>query len=204
VGLVYARPSWLPGLSFSVDYYNIKISGGISALTPQQIVNLCFGGVTTTCGAFSLNGPAGTNFVNVQPFNLVSIKTDGFDIEASYQWQRPLGIDGNLSLRGLATHVRKFVTDTGLPGTVPINTAGANSGATPNWKVLGIETWTGSGYSLTLQQRWFSDGVFGNQYVVCAAPNCPVSTVNNPTIDRNNMPGSFNFDVGGRWIWRAR
>jgi iron complex outermembrane receptor protein len=197
VGFVLSKPDWLPGFSVSVDYYKIKVSGVISALSPQQQVNLCFAGVTSTCGSFNLTDPNGANFVNVQPFNLASISTDGIDIEASYQWRAPLGLAGNLALRALATNVRSFITDTGLPGTIPIDSAGANTGPTPKWKWLAIESYDTDKFSITLQQRWFSSGVVGNQYVVCSAGNCPVSTVNSPTIDNNYMPGAFYFDVGG-------
>ncbi len=197
LGAVLSQPSWLPGLSLSFDYYKIKLNDVVSSLTAAQIVNLCFQGNTDTCGAFNLQNTAGPNFVNVQAFNLASIKTDGFDIEGSYQWRRPLGLGGSLTLRALATHVRKFVTDPGLPGTIPVDTAGANSGAIPDWKWLAIQTWDQDDFSLTLQQRWFSDGVIGHQYVVCSPGNCPVSTANNPTIDYNRMKGAFYFDIGG-------
>ncbi|WP_380783971.1 TonB-dependent receptor plug domain-containing protein [Sphingomonas sp. R86520] len=196
-GIVLARPKWLPGLSLSFDYYNIKLNDVVSSLSAAQIVNLCFQGNTETCGAFNLQNTAGPNFVNVQAFNLASIKTDGFDIEASYQWRKPLGIDGNLTVRALATHVMKFVTDPGLPGTIPVDSAGANTGGTPNWKWLATQSYDNDAFSITLQQRWFSDGVFGNQYVVCSAGTCPVSTSNNPTIDYNKMKGAFYFDIGG-------
>nr|WP_238941039.1 TonB-dependent receptor [Sphingomonas beigongshangi] len=199
-GIVYARPSWLPGLSLSFDYYKIKVSDVVSSLSAQQIVNLCFiSNLPDTCGAFNLDIPAGTNqtpFVNVQSFNLAAIKTEGFDIEASYQWRNPLGLGGTFTARGLGTHVINFITDPGLPGTVPVDSAGANSGATPKWKWLAIESYDNDAFSLTLQQRWFSDGVIGNQYVVCST-NCPVSTANNPTIDRAFMKGAFYFDIGG-------
>ncbi|VXC83401.1 hypothetical protein SPHINGO8AM_30138 [Sphingomonas sp. 8AM] len=78
-----AQPSWLPGLSLSFDYYDIKIDDVVSSLSAQQIVNLCCEGNADTCSAFNLQNTAGPNFVNVQAFNLASIKTRGFDIEAS-------------------------------------------------------------------------------------------------------------------------
>jgi outer membrane receptor protein involved in Fe transport len=198
-GIVLSRPQWLPGLSLSFDYYNIKISDVISTLTPQQIVNYCRDGVTELCGAFVLDRPGGIgNFVNVQPFNLASIKTEGFDIEASYQWRQPIGLPGTFTARALATHVIRFVTDTGLPGTVPIDSAGVNSGATPSWKWLTTQSYAQDEFSILLQQRWFPDGVFGSQYIVCET-NCPVSTANAPTIDYNTMKGAFYFDVGGTY-----
>ncbi|WP_294392504.1 TonB-dependent receptor [uncultured Sphingomonas sp.] len=195
-GVVLARPSWLPGLSLSFDYYNIKLKGVISTLTADQIVRFCFEGNNAFCGGFTLNGPQGSNFVNVQPFNLASWKTNGFDIEASYQWQKPLGLDGSFTIRALGTHVREFVVSAGVPGVNPIDQAGANTGNTPDWKWLAVQTYANDRFSLTLQERWFSDGVFGNQYVVCTT-SCPASTGNNPTIDYNRMKGAFYFDVGG-------
>jgi iron complex outermembrane receptor protein len=200
LGVVLANPSWLPGFSASFDYYKIKIDDVISSLGAAQIVDLCFRNILPeTCGTYNLNNTSGPNYINVQSFNLASWKTSGFDIEASYRWQRPLGLDGNFTLRALATHIREFITDTGLPGTAPVDSAGVNQGSTPNWKWLAIQTYEGDRFSLTVQERWFSDGNYGNQYVVCAAGSCPVSTVNAPTIDKNSMPGAFYLDVGGTY-----
>ncbi len=99
-------------------------------------------------------------------------------------------------LRGLATNVKNFITDPGVPGTIPTQGAGVNAGNTPSWKLLTTESWTTDRFSLSVQQRWFSDGVYSNEYVVCSS-GCPVSTTQHPTIDNNTMPGAFYLDVGG-------
>lgn len=195
LGVVLARPEWLPGLSLSFDYYNIKLSGVVSSLSADQIVRFCFEGNQAFCGGFQLDGAQGTNFVNVQPFNLASWKTSGFDIEASYQWQQPLGLPGSFTVRALGTHIQKFVVSAGIAGVDPVDQAGANNGATPDWKWLAVQTYDSGRLTLTVQERWFSDGTFGNQYVVCQS-SCPVSTGNHPTIDRNKMKGAFYVDVG--------
>lgn len=200
LGVVLSRPDWLPGFSFSFDYYRIKVKNVISTLSAQQQVNYCQAGITQLCGSFSLDSPTGLgNFVNVQPFNLASIFTDGFDIEASYQFElQDMGVPGNFAVRALATNVKNYITDTGLPGAVPIQNAGVNTGNTPKWKILATESWDTDKFGLTFTQRWFSDGNFGNQYVECQS-SCPVSTVNNPTIDYNHMPGAFYLDIGGTY-----
>ncbi|WP_240699953.1 TonB-dependent receptor plug domain-containing protein [Sphingomonas gei] len=199
-GAVYANPSWLPGLSVSVDYYKIKVRDVVSSLGAAQIVDLCFRNIIPeTCSAYNLNNPNGPNFINVQSFNLASIKTSGIDIEASYQWRQPLGLPGSFTFRALATHIREYITEAGLPGTAPTDSAGVNTGNTPHWKVLGVQTYTNDRLSLTVQERWFTDGNYGNQYVVCSAGNCPVSTAIAPTIDSNFMPGAFYLDVGGTY-----
>ncbi len=198
-GFTLSRPSWLPGFSFSFDYYRIKIKGAISSLSAQDQINYCHAGVTQLCGSFFLDSPDNTgNYVNIQPFNLASIFTDGFDIEASYQWAQPFGLPGRFSVRALATNVRNFITNTGLPGAVPIQQAGVNTGATPKWKLLGTESYDTDTFSVTFTQRWFSDGTFGNQYIVCQT-DCPVSTNNNPTINYNKMKGAFYFDLGASY-----
>ena len=200
VGLTLTRPSWLPGFSFSVDYYRIKISGAIASLAAQDQINYCHAGVTQLCGSFNLDSPDNTgNYVNIQPFNLASIFTDGFDIEAGYQWSQPFKLPGRFSIRALATNVRNFISNNGLPGAIPIQQAGVNTGNTPSWKLLGTESYDTDKFSVTLTQRWFSDGVFGTQYVVCGTGTCPTSTNNNPTIDYNKMKGAFYFDVGGSY-----
>ncbi|MXP26291.1 TonB-dependent receptor [Altererythrobacter indicus] len=197
-GVALANAPWLPGLSLSVDYYKIKLTDMISSLGAADIVNLCYVGVLPdACSAFNLNNQNGPNYVNVQAFNLASIKTEGVDIEASYRWQQPLGLDGTLTLRALATHIRKFVTDTGIPGTIPNDSAGVNLGSTPDWKWLAVQSYSNDLFSLYMQERWFSDGVLGNNYVQCDAGSCPESTVNHPTINTNFMAGAFYLDVGG-------
>ena len=198
-GIVLSQPHWLPGFSASFDYYRIKVNGVISTLNAQQEVNLCYlNNITSLCGAFDLAPTTGQAFVNLQAFNLASIFTDGFDIEASYQFDASkFGVPGRFVLRGLATNVKNFITDPGVPGTIPTQGAGVNAGNTPHWKLLATESWSGDRFSLSVQQRWFSAGVYSNEYVVCSAGNCPVSTTQHPTIDNNTMPGAFYLDLGG-------
>ncbi|WP_443030352.1 TonB-dependent receptor plug domain-containing protein [Sphingomonas sp. ZT3P38] len=197
LGIVLSRPSWLPGLSLSFDYYNIKLKGVISTLSAAQIVQFCADGIQSFCSAFKLdNVNQADNFINVQPFNLASWKTSGFDIEASYQWQRPLGLPGSFTIRALGTHIREFLVDAGIANVDVVDQAGANTGNTPDWKWLATQSYRNDQFSFTVQERWFSDGVFGNQYVVCSTA-CPTSTTNHPTIDYNKMKGAFYIDIGG-------
>ncbi|MGF7154869.1 outer membrane receptor protein involved in Fe transport [Novosphingobium gossypii] len=195
LGIVLSQPKWLPGFSLSFDYFHIKIDDAIAALDAQTQINLCYGGVQFTCGSFDLSDP-NASYVTVQPFNFASIKTDGFDVEASYQTDlEGIGLPGKLTLRALATHTMNFITDRGLPGTIPIQGAGVNieAGAIPHWKVMASQDYSTDKFSVRFQERWFSAGVLSNEYVVCTS-NCPVSTVNNPTIDYNRVPGAFYVD----------
>jgi len=198
-GVVLAQPSWLPDFNVSIDYYKIKIDDVISSLSATDIVNYCFRNVLPqACSSFNLNNQSGPNFINVQSFNFASIETDGFDIEASYRWQQIFGLAGTFTARGLATNIRKYVTASGLPGTFPSDTAGVNNGNTPDWKVLAIQSYDSDAFSIQVQERWFSDGVVGNQYIECQA-NCPASTTARPTINNNQMDGALYLDIGGSY-----
>lgn len=202
-GVVLSEPAWLPNFSVSVDYYKIKIEDVISSLSANDIVNFCFRGtLPQTCNSFNLNNPNGPNFINVQSFNFASIETSGFDIEASYRWPQLFGLPGTFTVRGLATHIREYLSDNGLPNTVPVDTAGVNIDTKADWKVLAIQSYDTDKFSFQLQERWISDGVLGNQYLECQPGTCPESTVNRPTIDNNHVDGAFYLDVGGSYEMR--
>jgi outer membrane receptor protein involved in Fe transport len=191
-GVVLSEPSWLPGFSASIDYYRLKVDGAISTLNAQQQVDLCNAGNLELCAAMLLTSPLpNTNFVRVQAFNLASLENEGVDVELSYRVER-------FTARLLATHTMHFITDSGVLGTIPSEGAGVNSGFTPDWKLLATESWDAEKFGLLLTQRWFSDGVYSNEYIECQT-DCPVSTATRPTIDRNDMKGAFYVDAGGTY-----
>jgi iron complex outermembrane recepter protein len=205
-GIVLSEPDFFPGFSVSVDYYDIKLSDMISTLTPQQEVDLCVAGNQLLCSQMLLTSTVpNTNFVRVQAFNLARARNKGLDIEMSYRTElEGLGIPGALTLRALGTHAISFVTESGIVGTIPVESAGVNLGnpvnssGIPDWKVRLTQDWSTENFSLTLTQRWISDGVYSNEYIECQT-NCPVSTVARQTIDNNQMKGATYVDFGGTY-----
>jgi outer membrane receptor protein involved in Fe transport len=101
-------------------------------------------------------------------------------------------------VRALATRTLHFITDSGVVGTIPSEGAGVNLGNTPKWKLLATQTWDNDKLSLTLTERWFSDGKYSNEYIECQT-NCPVSTLIHPTIYDNKMKGATYIDFGGSY-----
>jgi iron complex outermembrane receptor protein len=200
-GIVLSQPSWAPGFSVSLDYFDIKVKDVISSLTIQQEVDLCVAGNQEICSAMVLNSP-GNNYVTLQNFNLASLHAKGFDIETAYRKNLDtFNLPGRFTFRALATRNLHFITDTGVIGTIPSEGAGVNLGNTPKWKLLASQTWDGllgDKLSLTLTERWFSDGVYSNEYIECQT-NCPVSTLIHPTIYDNKMKGATYLDFGGSW-----
>ena len=205
-GVVLSQPDYLPGFSASIDYYDIRISDQISTLTAQQEVDLCVAGNQELCSQMLLTSTVpNTNFVRVQAFNLAKVRDKGFDLELMYRTDlSAVGLPGSLMLRALGTHTISFLTDSGIVGTIPVESAGVNlgngvtSGGIPNWKAYLTQGWDYDKYSLTITERWFSDGVYSNEYIECQT-NCPVSTVVHTTIDSNDMKGATYVDLGGSY-----
>jgi outer membrane receptor protein involved in Fe transport len=205
-GVVLSEPDFLPGFSVSVDYYDIKLSDMISTLSAQQQVDLCVAGNQLLCSQMLLTSTVpNTNFVRVQAINLAKARNKGLDIEMSYRTElSALGMPGALTLRALGTHAISFVTESGILGTIPVDSAGVNRGephnsaGLPDWKVRLTQDWSTDKFSVTLTERWISDGVYSNEYIECQT-NCPVSTVTRQTIDNNDMKGATYIDLGGTY-----
>jgi outer membrane receptor protein involved in Fe transport len=199
LGLVLSQPSWLPGFSASVDYFDVKVRDVVSSLPNQTLVDLCVAGNQEICGTMQLTGAAGSNFVTAQAFNLASLRSKGYDMEMAYRTQaHPLGIPGRFNFRALATKMTSFLTESGIPNTIASEGAGVNMGNTPDWKVLASQTWDGEKWSVTVSERWISDGVRSNEFIECQT-DCPVSTANNRTIFDNSMKGAFYVDLGASY-----
>ncbi|MFL6604912.1 MAG: TonB-dependent receptor plug domain-containing protein [Steroidobacteraceae bacterium] len=203
-GIVLSQPQFLPGFSASIDYYDIRIANEISTLTAQNEVDLCAAGNQELCSQMLLTSTLpNTNYVKVQAFNLATVRDKGFDVEAMYRTGlAPLGLPGSVTLRALATHAISFLTNSGIIGTIPVQSAGVNqgtsvnSGGIPKWKAYFTQGWDTDKFSLTITERWFTAGVYSNEFIQCQT-NCPVSTVAHTTIDNNVMKGATYVDLGG-------
>jgi hypothetical protein len=199
-------PTFFDGFAASVDYYSININDAIAALSTQQYVDRCHNGQAPQLCSFITRDAAGAiTFVAVQPANILSQKTRGMDIEASYTL--PLsslseGWDGNLSLRGLATKV--FQIDT-IDTVATTKGAGiqANGGAiglgsalaAPKFRYMASARYTLGQASGTLTMRGIGSGVYNNSFIECRA-QCPAATAASPTINNNHVPAIRYFDLG--------
>ena len=216
-GFVY-QPRFLPGLSVSFDYFDLDVKGAIQVLTNQQIVDLCFNGNTQFCGTsnFFLGGTPGTNnpsYVIVKPFNLASLKTRGYDLEASYRFNlNSVGVPGRFTLRGLATRTINFKTNPGVPGQPISQLAGNNNTNNPapgatgvaRWKALLQQSYEIGKVQFNVTERIISSGKINPNYIVCQVGSCPVPTVQNPTSNYNYIAGRTYVDFGLNYQFRKQ
>ena len=114
---VLLQPRFVPGLSISVDYYNIKVKNVIQSVAAQDIANLCYDSPTLNnvfCGLFQRNGPAGPGPAGEQPYqilegsllqssaNFAKLKTRGLDTQVDYRHAFDFG---ELQVSAYWTHV---------------------------------------------------------------------------------------------------
>jgi outer membrane receptor protein involved in Fe transport len=128
-GLVY-EPSFISGLSASVDYYSIKVNGAIGTpYTPLQLMTACenSGGTDPTCALIQRPLPFSNHTsannataLTLAPLNVAQIDIGGVDVEVNYH--RPL-LGGQIRFRGLANIPTQY-TQLNAPGQPVLNYLG--------------------------------------------------------------------------------
>jgi outer membrane receptor protein involved in Fe transport len=237
MGIVY-QPDWLPGFQASFDYYRIAVKGIITSSGPGTVESLCYQGISAYCSQQFIqtkNGQPQTKTPGSQggvgdanqvlsitgiPFNSAGLLTDGFDVEASYQFDLiNWGVPGDFMARMLANHTMKFIADPLQPGQYATEAAGVlgggfnsstysqSTGNVLTWKVTAMQSWQGDKIGLTLTERWLADGVMrgkwlgtgitspGNRWIVCST-GCPADTNQVHTTNYQYVPSVFYLDVG--------
>jgi outer membrane receptor protein involved in Fe transport len=182
VGFV-AQPTFLPGFSMNMDYYNIDIQDAISALSAQQEIDFCDQGATQMCAFIERNAAGFITRVQLPFFNVASRKTTGVDTEVSYTM--PLSTftdrwDGQLTFRALINYISKFETQ--VPGANPLELAGDIGNSLPKWSGNFTGDLRIGRNELFVQERWIGEGKFSNSLT-------PID------IDRNHVPNVFYTDV---------
>lgn len=158
-----AQPSFLPGLSLNMDYYNIDIEDAISTLSAQQEIDLCAQGATELCGFVQRNAGGIITRVQLPFFNAAKRVTRGVDTEASYSLPLSRFSDsweGTLNLRALVNYISKFQTK--VQGAAPLELAGDIGNSLPKWSGLFSAQLEIGRTQLFVQERWVGSGKFSN------------------------------------------
>lgn len=180
------RPAAVPRLSLAVDYYRISMSNAISVIDGR------FASVQNLCEASGGTGPFCTLYDRPLPFsdrtlanaptlvrstklNASSLKTWGIDGELNYSV--PVGAEGTISFRGLASYQPKL-TSLLIPGTTPQILAGTapiqGVGGVPKWRLAGFLSYRNPDFSIDIQERWRSSlKRDADPTLVYAAPDVP-------------------------------
>ncbi|MFZ5608981.1 MAG: TonB-dependent receptor domain-containing protein [Pseudomonadota bacterium] len=121
VGLV-VQPRFIPGLTLSADYYNIRIADAIATVGVQEILNACYDAATFPnqfCGQIERDrDPASPTFLGLSSFvtaqlNFAALATRGVDYEVEYRFglgeiSSSLEDWGSVMLRFVGNYVNKL------------------------------------------------------------------------------------------------
>ncbi|RJF85850.1 TonB-dependent receptor domain-containing protein [Sphingomonas cavernae] len=166
---VILTPRAIPNLSFSLDYYNIKVNNYIGTVDPFLTINQCVQtGNPFFCDLFHRDPTTGVIFgtdgyIVATTLNTGYLKTSGVDVNASYAFDLDtLGLNegGKLNFELVGTWLDKHVVQP-LPGLGTYDCAGLFGPTcgqpTPTWRHQFRTTWQmpWSNASLSLNWRYF-------------------------------------------------
>ncbi len=187
---VILQPRFVDGLSFSADYWRIKIKDAITVLGVQQIVDVCFQ-LGQNCNSITrVNGVI--TQVDRYSLNLATQDLRGLDFEASYRFA---GSDIISSLPGDFTfhaNFTKYLKNYSVSAvTQAIDDVGGQG--LPHYSYNASVSWNSDPINITLIGRGISSGVYSVTNIECTT-GCPASTTLNPTINDNQLGGAFYLD----------
>lgn len=166
VGLVF-EPSFLPGLSLTVDYFKIEINKAVSSPTTSQVLDGCYTSALNPgfnpgnpfCALIarntltgSLNGTTG---VSQQLSNLGRVNTEGYDLGVSYRLNAGSVGSFDIGLQATVTTESSFQS---LPTVAVIDCLGFYGqdcgGPTPEIKWSQRLSWTKGDFSAGYNWRY--------------------------------------------------
>lgn len=154
---VVLNPSFLPGLTMSFDWYDIKLTKAIQYSTAQDIVDLCYDQPSLDndyCALISRSGTTGfVNNYKVIPQNVASFRTAGLD--ANIRYRIDLGDKaGNLDLRLVGNYLDKLSFVPSL-GAEPKNELDSWEYPAPRWSASFDLTWHKGPFTLNYGIDWW-------------------------------------------------
>jgi iron complex outermembrane recepter protein len=167
-GGIVLTPTFLPGFSFSLDWYNLSMTGQINTVSQNLILSTCTLNINDPlCSALVFGGANGAlSIINRVPININAIRTSGMDIQANYTTE--LG-DGALTFGVTANYTDELTINS--PGSAIDDYAGVlGAGAPPQtagaskWKGLMSANYKTGPYSVTAQVRWYGSAILNNTW----------------------------------------
>ncbi|MFN3582292.1 TonB-dependent receptor plug domain-containing protein [Phenylobacterium sp.] len=169
-------PAFAPGLSVTVDYFNVKIDDYIASFggSTANVLNVCYKNATVNgnpaspyCQAVRRLANGSIDYVSLQLQNVAKNATEGVDVQVSYQFDlADVGLPdwGSLAVRSLYTNTWKL-TFTPDEISAPLKCAdkfgpncnGGGTGITPRHKVNTSVVWKYKNYGVNLVWNHLDD-----------------------------------------------
>lgn len=155
---VVLRPGFVPGLSITADWYDIRLKNAIQYSTAQDVVDLCVDQPTLDniyCQSMRRGGPKGyVSFFTIIPENVASFETAGLDVSVNYRFT-PFDNLGTFNIRLQGNYLNKlqFVPTVGAD---PENDRDSSTLPAPKFTANFDLTWIKGPLTLNYGINWFS------------------------------------------------
>lgn len=184
-GGVVLTPSAIPGLSVSVDYYDIQIKDAIIQITPAATVQQCFTVNPAACAFITRDSNGRIVSVFSGPVNLASAMTRGIDFELQYS--HSLGSD-RIVFQSLVNYLIKTELDDGIAKVRLDNSMAqptvAALGGNPRWKANVNASYIADAFRLSATARYVGGGYIDR-------------TMTAKDLDKLTVKGRVYFDLSG-------
>ena len=161
VGFVWS-PSFLSGLDFSIDYWDIRITDAISDTDAQTILNRCVDDPNGINNQFCLlvdrDGVGNITELRQSPLNLNTFKSRGYDLGLSYLFN--LGGAGTLESRINGTFLEARTFNLAVEGNKDRD---AGELGDPEWLINMSNTWIFGAWEVFNEIRYMDDQLFFDQ-----------------------------------------
>lgn len=152
---VVVRPSFIPGLVASFDWWDIKLSNAVNTPSAQDLAELCVDQPSLDnvfCQSVTRSGTTGyiSSFF-VQPVNVANFRTAGADFKLNYSFRTEKLGSFSIGLVGGYLDRLEFIPTPGAQ--VDIDREEAYS---PKWNATGDITWKMEGVTINYGISWFS------------------------------------------------
>jgi len=174
LGFVFS-PSFVSGLSMSVDYFDIRVKNRITAVSAAYEINQCYvNGVQSFCDKIKRDSTGQISSLSRGNANLGELGTKGFDLTVGYRLPRTAY--GQFNVRSESTYVDSYRIKSSATSDF-VNYAG-EFGINRVKSNLALD-WNLGNWSATLASRYYS-GVkvhcwSASTNVECSNPNDPAS-----------------------------
>ena len=156
VGTV-VRPRFIPGLSITADWYDIKIRQAINYSTAQSVVDLCVDQPTLNniyCNVISRGTNGYINFFTIIPENVSEYQTAGLDVSLAYRFE-PFKDAGTFTIRAQGNYLNKleFVPSAGADTQNDLDSAAYPA---PKYSATFDLTWSKGPVTLNYGVNWWA------------------------------------------------
>jgi iron complex outermembrane receptor protein len=196
---IVVTPRFAPGLSASLDYFDIEVTNLISTFGASNTLEACyFFNDQDACSRINRNPNNGALWLgdgNVQNLNrnIGGLQTKGVDLNLNYTgWD--VGSWGSLSFNLTSTYLLELITDLGNGLTAPFDCAGLFAGDCVSSLTTAVNPELRTRFRIGWQTPWNVDVALTHRYI----SEVELDGGNPARIDRK-LEAEHYFDLFGSW-----